>query len=698
MRLKSVLLLFLQLCFIVQQYSSASSMDLWIESIPPRCLINFIYFRNTNDLSFNSSKKIPLTLIPLDQNTTKEYWDHHKFANLSLKHQKAFCFFNIMYYRRFATVPQQNEYNVSFKFWMDFTYSLLRPFYPSNKTFTLLLYDTRKGGYYSMLKELARYYYGPQFSLIYLSRRPTDKYHAWCKSNGIMHPPIFVTTATVSNLINACPTREQFRVQLTSRTHVKFREDLELEIVRSILRRVNSTFFVVNVNGFWFGEPLIRTDDGYAVNMRNSFFKVFGNFVRIFTCYSTPVMSFHFYTSAFDKIVWSLIVLSGLIISAFLSTLLCYKIQGVKSFSPLLFYFSIFVEETYSIPSRIRNNQIYRMATCLWLLSAIVVTNIFISHVISGLNAPLPGQKLETIHDISTKGEISKEIFKRYNRRQFESVRSNYTRFFNLFDYNHSDEIDRPFNGFSVLSEPLNLPHLQNVWLHASNPYLYKILHDVSSMLELCKPEKTPTFSHCRTLLKLMTSSFRHNPSAHEHKRPWKDSEYAREVVEEELANCEKSIYLERSDQLEFKYMSNHYPKKKFYYLKEGFASRFEVWVFENMQRLRIPALFGYMLESGIYHQLHKLSIVKQQLKRIRVTDEILNRINKPITLDMTSSVQTVFIIYSAMALLAIISFLSEVLRGNFSKRKLLILVKKSWKVCNQFSYKFCHPNFIFKT
>jgi len=63
----------------------------------------------------------------------------------------------------------------------------------------------------------------------------------------------------------------------------------------------------------------------------------------------------------------------------------------------VLLYFSIFVEESYSVPSKLNNNQVYRIATGLWLLTAVVLTNPYISHVISELNAPLKGTKLKTL-------------------------------------------------------------------------------------------------------------------------------------------------------------------------------------------------------------------------------------------------------------------------------------------------------------
>jgi len=43
---------------------------------------------------------------------------------------------------------------------------------------------------------------------------------------------------------------------------------------------------------------------------------------------------------------------------------------------------------------------VYRTATILWLLTAVVLTNICISRVVADLNVPLKGSKLKTIDEL----------------------------------------------------------------------------------------------------------------------------------------------------------------------------------------------------------------------------------------------------------------------------------------------------------
>jgi len=131
--------------------------------------------------------------------------------------------------------------------------------------------------------------------------------------------------------------------------------------------------------------------------------------------------------------------------------------------------------------------------------------------------------------------------------------------------------------------------------------------------------------------------------------------------VEEELIKCQKSVYLEKSNQLEFKYISENYKKKRFYYLQDQLMLKKSVWGFYNLQKSRIPFYFNMFLQSGIYHEMHNLKLLKDHLKRRHITAEITNRTQKPEVLDMTSSIQTIFILFAAMSLLAKLVFAAEV-------------------------------------
>jgi len=103
-------------------------------------------------------------------------------------------------------------------------------------------------------------------------------------------------------------------------------------------------------------------------------------------------------------------------ISVFVSAVLLnchiyYNIRKTLKLSPLLLYFSIFVEESFSIQSIIETNKVYRIVTIFWLLTAVVLTNLHNSHVISELKAPLKGVQLTSMDDFN--GSYNKDTLRK---------------------------------------------------------------------------------------------------------------------------------------------------------------------------------------------------------------------------------------------------------------------------------------------
>jgi len=219
------------------------------------------------------------------------------------------------------------------------------------------------------------------------------------------------------------------------------------------------------------------------------------------------------------------------------------------------------------------------------------------------------------------------------------------------------------------LSEQSTLSNPEDVWLHITKPYIYRVFFNNLLQIKECHYGNVPlNSSFSRTLIKLMDLFYKYYPSAHDYKRPWNSSDYPRGAVEEELILCQKSAYLVESNQLEFKYMSDNYKKKRFYYLRDGFTAKRSVWEFRNLQKSRLPFYFSMFLQSGVYHQLHKLKLFKDHLKRRYVTTEIIKRTDKREALDMKSSIQTIFILFLAISLLAKIMFVAEHCYSAFPK------------------------------
>jgi len=671
------------------------SIDYWIGGLPPRCLINIIYFENTNDMAFNFSHDLPVLLTPIVYNllspVNKKYWKNHKFHNLFLRFMNPECYFSIIYYNRPRYTLEPAFHDASaLQTWIVFIAFPYNVKYRSPSTFCLILYrkSEKKITLFYAPQLFRRYEFPTDLSnmvinvaVIFLSRSSRIISNVWCIWD---YSSMYLTTQTITNegtsvvtksFIESCAyTFNMFGVRTHNMKFTSFDSKkfvAEHEVVSAILQKLNMSLATADGYFIFYDNPMITIKDNYLCT---TFFPTFDNYIRIFTCYTVPVLSFNFYVSAFDNLVWILVILSGIAIAVFLKCHVFHNISKSLNFSTWLFYFSIFTEEAFSVPLKISKDKVYRTATILWLLTAVVLTNIYISHVISQLNAPLKGMGLTSLKVIldnfSTEYNL-KTVFKFYDRRVI------------LFNYEFKDFDVRPWmknrvveiyetqklqNGFTFLSEPIRFSYPDDVWSRISNPYIYSVAVDNILQLFGCEEVSMEKSTYCSVLTNLMGRSNKYYPAAHSFQRQWNASEYARGAVEEELAQCKKSVYLEKSNQLEFKYMSDKYPKHKFYYLKKGYASKVSVWGFYHFEKSRVPQVFSLFLQSGIYHQRHKIHLHRDHLKRRSVTSEIHKRSKNEFVLDMTASIQTLFILFCGMILVATCALSLEYLYNVFPR------------------------------
>jgi len=218
---------------------------------------------------------------------------------------------------------------------------------------------------------------------------------------------------------------------------------------------------------------------------------------------------------------------------------------------------------------------------------------------------------------------LSKIAYPRYVKNQIRAIKK----------YREAD-------GFKFLSEPSRgVNYSEDVWMEIDNPYFYSVASETLDQVEICSRSdyKAQTSGFCRTFQRFMSPSNSHNPSVHSYKRPWKSSDYPCGAVEEELILCGKSVFLDKNNQLEFQYMMENYKNKQFYYFQGGYLLKNTIWSFLNLQKSRLPFYFSMILQTGVYHQLYKIQLLKDHLKRRYVTAEIIHRTQKPEVLDMTS-------------------------------------------------------------
>jgi len=690
------------------------TVDYWIGNISPRCAINILYFNFTDDFNFNSTHNIPVILAPLNyypENANfRDYLPNHKFYNSLIRFIKAECYFSILYYKLLNnsdTAASSDDlflHRLIFFIVNGFSkqekpdstlkgYTTNTPYL--NSTFCLVLYNgSESKDEDSRFKTLFQYGIEMNLALVYLSNSSRNGYNVYCRT-----PPMKFEVAALNvvnkinsivdqNFMAACSSQYKF-ISIEEQYHYGVYDPERLvyehKIVKSMLQKANLS--MLSKNQTCNACPRVIVSDIQLARQTSLFFPTFDNSIRFFTCYSLPVLSFHFYVSAFEIRVWIAIILSGVLLATFLKCHIYYNLSKTLNFCTFLFYFSIFMEETYSIPLKIRNNTVYRTATILWLLTAIVLTNSYISHVISGLNAPLAGKKLgqnDLYGNLSKEPEIKFEPYVKHYGMLW-GLQRDPSRLFNGYLDSVVEKLHLTQNwtsGYTILSEPFKVLYPEDVLLHLKNPFIYSAFKDYFLHIFHCHYNfHPPDSSFCRSFNYLMSPSNRYYPAGHTYKRPWNSSDYPTGAVEEELINCKKLVYMERSDQLEFKYMSENYRKKRFYYLEDKLPTVVNNWGFYYMQKSKVPFYFSMFLQSGIFHELHKIKLWRDHLKRRSMTSEIIERTHKPDVLDMSSSVQTVFILFAAMTLLAKLSFVAELGYSACNKYNILFLKNKLRKL-----------------
>jgi hypothetical protein len=117
------------------------------------------------------------------------------------------------------------------------------------------------------------------------------------------------------------------------------------------------------------------------------------------TCYSYKFLSFEFYLTPFEPNLWLGL---GIFMSLIVVMLSIYvKIEySASSFSPWLFILASLFEETTFIPKALEKKTFFRLVLGFWSLMSIFLTNCYTSLMMTGLNSPLPGVKINSWRDL----------------------------------------------------------------------------------------------------------------------------------------------------------------------------------------------------------------------------------------------------------------------------------------------------------
>lgn len=117
------------------------------------------------------------------------------------------------------------------------------------------------------------------------------------------------------------------------------------------------------------------------------------------TCHTDSEISFKFYTNPFQAEVWLCILVSMLSFTVLTDVfVLKYLKLGVKT--SLFFYIGAFLEETSSMSEKLLNHSAFRVGVGPWILLSSILSNVQVSLILRGLNAPQEPNRFSTFQDL----------------------------------------------------------------------------------------------------------------------------------------------------------------------------------------------------------------------------------------------------------------------------------------------------------
>ncbi|OXA47706.1 hypothetical protein Fcan01_17968 [Folsomia candida] len=134
---------------------------------------------------------------------------------------------------------------------------------------------------------------------------------------------------------------------------------------------------------------------------------------RFITCYSETIISFKFYVSPFQPLLWGMLVASVVTVSIVL--ILFKKLKNINSyqaFCPWSFVLANIFEETGYVPVHLERQHFFRFVIGSWIMISVILTNCYNGLMISSLNSPLPETNIpETFQDLICQ---EKDILNKY--------------------------------------------------------------------------------------------------------------------------------------------------------------------------------------------------------------------------------------------------------------------------------------------
>lgn len=402
------------------------------------------------------------------------------------------------------------------------------------------------------------------------------------------------------------------------------------------------------------------------------------------SCYAESELSFKLYTNPFQWQVWVAVVVTIFIFTALTDTFVAKKLEKKETLSSLFFYFGAFLEETSSLPSDILNATVFRIGVGPWILLSSILSNIYVSLILLGLNAPPPPTHFKTWESLIQPSNSSC-----HNVKTILNYWDCFIKFATLEpDLNH-----KQFQGFSILSSPEFDTWEPNYYMYMR--VLYKWSSAISQYSKMPKFEKTPIVSPMEKMfLSLASPEFRWYPKKMLSLLKSGDNISRVDIpsaIEEEIVECAKSVFFDTESEISryHQHLQKKYPFISTYVGSNLIMKKFKYIEFSCPETSKILKYFKYFIESGIYNYYSLKYVRNKTASRNRnISDQIINKTFKsgkywePVKkLSLASSVNTLFIVVMVLigigcGIFAVENLISKDRRNSLRNRVGLIWAK----------------------
>ncbi|OXA49072.1 putative glutamate receptor [Folsomia candida] len=395
---------------------------------------------------------------------------------------------------------------------------------------------------------------------------------------------------------------------------------------------------------------------------------------QFLSCYAESYLSFNFYLTPFQPILWLGLITSFGLTLIVISFYMFWKHQS-SPFPVWMSFFSLLFINSFPVPQFVKNGSFYRLIFLAWGLVAFLLAACYSGLITSELNAPFKQTRPQTFEDlICQHRHILNNLTEINSSRLARSLKfDKYSAYWGTFDPSlifptHRNQFALD-HCFSLLSTSY-----QQYWA-GYEPQFSKNLIQRDDLISLFL--MSPVHDVIPTGYVINNASY--------------STTELQVLVEKNIINCEKkSVFIAMSEGIwgEMNFLSKNYPSKKFYTGKSIILTHWFGWTFRGGGRnmvtsgvSQVQRNFQSLVSSGIYSRLKTEMATTMWLRRWPAKNDTSLI---PSSMNLNGAVVTLFILCGALAGLSLICLLIE------SRNRVFICIKPCFGFVAQKIIKLC--------